>query len=71
MKCNIFPLVSGEVRHLVLADAEHEAPGVHLTVVPGIAGVDSLDPDSFFGLAAEASPSSRLGFRVWGLGFRV
>eukprot|EP00439_Symbiodinium_sp_Y106_P023965 s826_g2.t3 len=43
------------LQHLVLSDAEHEAAGVHLTVVPGISGVDYLDPDSFFGLAAEAS----------------
>lgn len=43
------------LQHLVLADPENERAGVRLTAVEGLAGVKFLDPDSFMGLAAEAS----------------
>ena len=43
------------LQHLVLASPERETEGVRLTAVPGLAGVKSLDPDSFMGLAAEMS----------------
>lgn len=38
-----------------MADPENESPGVRLKAVEGLAGVKFLDPDSFMGLAAEAS----------------
>ena len=43
------------LQHLVLADPETESSGVRLRAVEGLAGVKFLDPDSFMGLAAEAS----------------
>ena len=57
------------LQHLVLASPEREHQGVRLTAVPGLAGVKSLDPDSFMGLAAEMSHSETvMGTRFrWGL----
>ena len=46
------------LQHLVLAGPERETPGIRLQAVDGLAGVKSLDPDSFMGLAAEASASA-------------
>ena len=43
------------LQHLVLADPQTESSGVRLRAVEGLAGVKFLDPDSFMGLAAEAS----------------
>ena len=49
------------LQHLVLADPETESSGVRLRAVEGLAGVKFLDPDSFMGLAAEASCLAKLG----------
>jgi len=44
------------IEHVKLAAPDQESQGIHLKAVPGLQGVLSLDPDSFFGAVAQVTP---------------